>query len=92
MTNSEGSPAAPLPGPATGPETGLFARLLLALLRLYKLVLSPHLPVACRFTPTCSVYAMEAVRRHGALRGSALTLSRLLRCRPWGGHGHDPVP
>ena len=92
MTNSGDSPAAPLPGPVTVPESGPVARLLLTLLRLYKLVLSPHLPVACRFTPTCSVYAMEAVRRHGALRGSGLTLGRLLRCRPWGGHGHDPVP
>ena len=92
MTNSEGSPTAPPREPATVPETGRFARLLLALLRFYKLVLSPHLPVACRFTPTCTVYAMDAVRRHGALRGSAFALSRLLRCRPWGGHGHDPVP
>ena len=92
MTNSVDLPAAPPPGPATVRDSGHFARLLLVLLRFYKLVLSPHLPVACRFTPTCSVYAMEAVRRHGAARGSWLTLNRLLRCRPWGGHGHDPVP
>lgn len=66
--------------------------LLLALLALYKRVLSPLLPAACRFEPTCSVYAAEAVRRHGAWRGVRLTASRLLRCRPGGGGGHDPVP
>lgn len=63
-----------------------------ALLALYKRVLSPLLPAACRFEPTCSVYAAEAVRRHGAWRGVRLTASRLLRCRPGGGGGHDPVP
>jgi len=46
----------------------------------------------CRFTPTCSVYAAEAVRRHGAVRGSWLAVRRLMRCQPWGGCGHDPVP
>ena len=46
----------------------------------------------CRFTPTCSVYAADAVREHGAVRGSWLATKRLCRCQPWGGHGHDPVP
>lgn len=65
---------------------------LLALLAFYKRVLSPLLPAACRFHPTCSVYAAEAVRRHGAWRGVRLTASRLMRCRPGGGGGDDPVP
>ena len=49
-------------------------------------------PSPCRFVPTCSNYALDAFERHGAVRGSALTLRRLLRCHPWGGHGWDPVP
>ena len=65
---------------------------LLALLAFYKRVVSPLLPAACRFQPTCSAYASEAVRRHGAWRGARLALGRLLRCRPGGGGGEDPVP
>lgn len=62
------------------------------LIRAYKRFLSPMLPVACRYVPTCSDYALEAVERHGALRGSWLALKRLARCHPFGGHGYDPVP
>ena len=62
------------------------------LLRVYKAVLSPLFPAACRFEPTCSMYAMEAVQRHGAVRGLWLAGGRILRCRPGGGGGHDPVP
>jgi putative membrane protein insertion efficiency factor len=58
----------------------------------YKRFISPVLPPACRFYPTCSTYAMEAVRRHGILRGGWLALCRLARCHPWGGYGYDPVP
>lgn len=58
----------------------------------YQIVLSPFLGGRCRFEPSCSVYALEALRRHGGLRGGWLTLRRLLRCHPWGGCGHDPVP
>ena len=65
---------------------------LLLILHIYKQVISPLLPAACRFEPTCSVYAMEAVRTHGAWRGGRLMISRLLRCRPGGGGGYDPVP
>ena len=67
-------------------------KLILMLLALYKRWLSPQLPVACRFTPTCSEYAAEAVTRHGALGGTLLALWRLLRCNPLGGRGLDPVP
>jgi len=58
----------------------------------YRRGLSPLLPPACRFTPTCSAYAEEAVQRFGALRGGWLATRRLLRCHPWGGSGYDPVP
>ncbi len=89
MTNSAGSsPATPPPGGAPDP----LARLAVLLLRFYKRFLSPLMPVACRYTPTCSVYAREAFERHGVLRGARLTFLRLLRCQPWGGSGEDPVP
>lgn len=71
---------------------------LLAAVRIYRLLISPALgaffgPAAgCRFTPTCSVYAAEAVRTHGAVAGSWLATRRVCRCHPWGGGGHDPVP
>ncbi len=71
--------------------------LLLGLLRFYRWAVSPVLTALaggriCRFEPSCSQYAAEAVREHGALRGTWLTLKRLSRCHPWGGCGHDPVP
>jgi len=71
---------------------GIVARVLLAVIALYRRVLSPVLPPACRYTPSCSEYAAEAVQAHGALRGSWLALKRLGRCHPFGGHGYDPVP
>lgn len=61
-------------------------------IRFYKLVISPLLPPACRFEPTCSVYAAQAIMRFGILRGSVLMIARLARCHPWGGSGYDPVP
>lgn len=67
-------------------------RILLALIRVYQLWISPLTPPTCRFQPSCSAYAAEALARHGLLRGSALSFWRILRCNPWGGHGFDPVP
>jgi putative membrane protein insertion efficiency factor len=64
----------------------------MALLRAYKAVISPALPPACRFTPTCSQYALEAIERHGALRGSWLAVRRLARCHPFNPGGFDAVP
>jgi len=68
------------------------ARILSGLLAFYKSAISPWLPRACRYEPTCSVYAREAIERHGALRGSGLALRRLLRCHPFRPGGFDPVP
>jgi len=65
---------------------------LLAALRMYRLVLSPWIGNQCRFAPTCSQYAIEAIERHGAVRGSWLALRRVLRCHPWNSGGWDPVP
>ena len=61
-------------------------------IRAYRLIFSPWVGHGCRFQPTCSAYAMEALRRHGGLRGGWLTLRRLARCHPWGGSGIDNVP
>ncbi len=65
-------------------------RLLIGLVQGYQLILSPHLPATCRYTPSCSTYAIEAFRKYGAVRGLILTLWRLARCHPWGGYGYDP--
>jgi putative membrane protein insertion efficiency factor len=70
----------------------MMQRLLLSLVRGYRLLLSPWLGAGCRFTPTCSAYAEQALVQHGASRGSYLTLRRLGRCHPWCAGGHDPVP
>jgi putative membrane protein insertion efficiency factor len=70
----------------------MVAKLMIAFVRLYQGAISPLLPGSCRYTPTCSEYGVQALRKHGAWRGGLLTLKRFLSCNPWGGHGHDPVP
>ncbi|MGM9861916.1 MAG: membrane protein insertion efficiency factor YidD [Muribaculaceae bacterium] len=60
--------------------------------RFYRACISPMLPPSCRYTPTCSEYALEALQRHVAIKGSWLAIKRILRCHPWGGSGYDPVP
>ncbi len=73
--------------------TGRAARMAFGgIIRLYQLCLRPVLGPNCRFVPGCSDYALEAVDRHGALRGSRLAMARILRCNPWHAGGHDPVP
>ncbi|WP_081816443.1 membrane protein insertion efficiency factor YidD [Fodinicurvata fenggangensis] len=65
---------------------------LIAPVRFYQWVISPLLPASCRYSPTCSAYAIQALRRHGPFRGGWLAFRRILRCHPWGGMGYDPVP
>lgn len=62
------------------------------LIRFYQLLISPLLPATCRFHPTCSQYAIEALHKHGLIKGGLLTFKRVVQCHPWGGKGHDPVP
>ncbi|MBV8046896.1 MAG: membrane protein insertion efficiency factor YidD [Paludibacterium sp.] len=68
------------------------SRLLILLIRFYQLAISPWLAPRCRFMPTCSCYAIEAVKKHGACKGACLAAKRIARCHPWGGSGFDPVP
>ena len=81
---------------ALGSVAGAIHRTLVALLvapvRGYQVFLSPLFGGRCRYVPSCSQYAIEALRVHGAVRGAALAAWRVLRCHPWGGHGYDPVP
>lgn len=69
-----------------------FSYLLIGLVKFYRYAISPLTMASCRFTPTCSAYSIEAIQKHGPLRGGWLSLKRILRCNPWGGHGYDPVP
>jgi uncharacterized protein len=62
------------------------------LIKLYQWIISPWLSPSCRYTPTCSQYGIEALKKYGPVKGLWLTIKRIARCNPWGGHGHDPVP
>ena len=70
----------------------MIGSLLIVPIRFYQKYLSPLKPATCRFTPSCSQYAIEAIRKHGPFKGLALAVWRILRCNPWGGSGYDPVP
>ena len=70
----------------------IFSLLFIGLIRFYQGAISPLLGAKCRFTPTCSAYGLEAVRKHGPWKGGGLALKRILSCHPWGRHGYDPVP
>ena len=65
---------------------------MIMLIRFYQMAISPYLRPSCRYTPSCSQFYIEAVKKHGPFRGSYLGIKRILRCHPWGGHGYDPVP
>jgi len=66
--------------------------LLVVPVKLYQWFISPIIGQSCRYTPSCSAYAIEALRKHGPVKGLWLAIKRILSCNPWGGHGHDPVP
>lgn len=70
----------------------LLVGLLILPIRFYQRFISPLTPPSCRYTPTCSQYAVEALQKHGPVKGLWLAVKRILRCHPWGGHGYDPVP
>ncbi len=70
----------------------LILKILIGLVRLYQGMISPFLGAKCRYDPTCSNYAVDALKKHGIFRGSWLSLKRFLSCHPWGGKGYDPVP
>jgi putative membrane protein insertion efficiency factor len=68
------------------------SKLVILIFTFYQRIISPILPNACRYHPTCSAYGIEAVKKYGAIKGSWLAIKRIGRCSPWGGHGIDPVP
>jgi len=70
----------------------MFKWFLILLVRFYQGAVSPYFPPSCRYTPTCSQYAIEAINKYGPFKGGWLALKRILSCGPWGKHGHDPVP
>jgi len=74
------------------PLRNLVAKFLIGLIWIYQKTISPWLMPACRYTPTCSEYAVEAINKYGPLKGGWLAIKRISSCHPWGGHGHDPVP
>jgi len=70
----------------------LLGNVFLALIKIYQYFISPLTGASCRYTPTCSHYGVEAIKKYGAFKGGWLTIKRIASCNPWGGHGHDPVP
>jgi putative membrane protein insertion efficiency factor len=70
----------------------LIGSIFIVFIKIYQYFISPILGAACRYTPTCSQYGVEAIKKYGGFKGGWLTLKRMARCHPWGGHGYDPVP
>jgi putative membrane protein insertion efficiency factor len=70
----------------------IFIAIPILLVRIYQIFISPFFPASCRYTPTCSHYTIEALKKHGMIKGGYYSVKRILSCHPWGGHGHDPVP
>ncbi len=70
----------------------LLGKFFIFLIRVYQYTLSPYLGRSCRYTPTCSVYSVEAIKKYGPFKGGWMALKRILSCNPWGGSGYDPVP
>ena len=70
----------------------LLSKFLILLIRVYQYTLSPFIGRSCRYTPTCSVYSIEAIKKHGPFKGGWLATKRIVSCNPWGGSGYDPVP
>jgi uncharacterized protein len=70
----------------------MLSRIAIGFVKFYQYCIRPLLPNACRYTPSCSQYAEQAIHKYGAFKGLWLGLKRILRCHPWGGHGYDPVP
>ena len=70
----------------------IFSLLLIIPIKIYQTIISPLLGPSCRFTPTCSQYAVEAIQKYGPFKGSWLSFKRIIKCPPWGGSGYDPVP
>jgi putative membrane protein insertion efficiency factor len=64
----------------------------LVIIKIYQILISPLLPSTCRFSPTCSEYSKQSLIKHGLIKGSILSVKRILKCNPWGGNGYDPVP
>ncbi|MCK4698833.1 MAG: membrane protein insertion efficiency factor YidD [Bacteroidales bacterium] len=70
----------------------LIINILIGSVKIYQRLISPLFPSSCRYTPSCSAYSIEALKKHGPLKGSWLVIRRIISCNPWGGHGYDPVP
>ena len=70
----------------------LFSYIFVGIIKIYQNMISPLSPPRCRYTPTCSEYGVQAIKKHGAFKGGVFTIKRILTCHPWGGDGHDPAP
>jgi len=70
----------------------IFSFLFRVIITIYQKVISPLFPPGCRYTPTCSEYALQAIKKHGSWKGGRLTIKRIFNCHPWGENGHDPIP